>query len=136
MVLSELIGVPAPPALVADTLTATSLSLEWDGPRFANISYLVQWRYEEIADTWQYCRNLSWGPHSTVLVENLQPYTKYRVTPSLLQYYFLLPTCTIILSNSFQTTISEGGNISHYSNIIPLLVSKLAEEDRTCYILI
>lgn len=77
--LAALIGIPAAPALVADTLTATSLSLEWDGPRFANISYLVQWRYEEIADTWQYCRNQSWGPHSTVTVENLQPYTKYRV---------------------------------------------------------
>lgn len=73
------IGTPPAPALVADTLTDTSLSLEWEGKRFANISYLVQWRYEEIADTWQYCRNQSWGPHSTVLVENLQPYTKYRV---------------------------------------------------------
>jgi len=74
------IGTPSAPALVADTLTATSLSLEWEGFRYSNISYLVQWRYEELAGAWQYCRNQSWGPNSTVLVENLQPYTKYRVS--------------------------------------------------------
>ena len=74
------IGTPSAPALVADTLTATSLSLEWEGSRFSNISYLVQWRYEELAGAWQYCHNQSWGPHSIVVVENLQPYTKYRVS--------------------------------------------------------
>jgi len=39
----------------------------------------VQWRYEELAETWQYCRNQSWGEGDQILVENLQPYTKYRV---------------------------------------------------------
>ena len=43
------IGTPPAPALVADTLTATSLSLEWEGTRYANISYLVQWRYEDLS---------------------------------------------------------------------------------------
>jgi proto-oncogene tyrosine-protein kinase ROS len=80
------IGTPPAPALVADTLTATSLSLEWEGSRFSNISYLVQWRYEELAGAWQYCRNQSWGPHSTVLVENLQPYTKYRVSDGIIKH--------------------------------------------------
>lgn len=77
------IGVPPAPALVADSLTATSLRLEWKGVdikrRAAGISYLVQWRYEELAETWQYCRNQSWGEDDQILVENLQPYTKYRV---------------------------------------------------------
>lgn len=77
------IGIPAAPALVADSLTATSLSLEWKGVdidrRAGGISYLVQWRYEELAETWQYCRNQSWGEGDQILVENLQPYTKYRV---------------------------------------------------------
>nr|CAD7207082.1 unnamed protein product [Timema douglasi] len=58
--------------------------LEWDGQRFSNMSYLVQWRYEEWAGAWQYCCNQSWGPHSTVLVENLQPYTKYRFRIALM----------------------------------------------------
>lgn len=40
---------------------------------------MVQWRYEELAETWQYCRNQSWGEGDQILVENLQPYTKYRV---------------------------------------------------------
>lgn len=79
---AEEIGVPPAPALVADSLTSHSLSLEWDGDgtRFANLSYLVQWRYEELSAAWQYCRNQSWGPHSTAHVDNLQPYTKYRVS--------------------------------------------------------
>ncbi|KAK0161869.1 hypothetical protein PV327_008274 [Microctonus hyperodae] len=82
------IGVPQAPALVADSLTATSLRLEWKGidikRRAAGISYLVQWRYEELAETWQYCRNQSWGEDDQILVENLQPYTKYRFRVALL----------------------------------------------------
>ncbi|XP_018353318.1 PREDICTED: proto-oncogene tyrosine-protein kinase ROS isoform X2 [Trachymyrmex septentrionalis] len=81
------IGIPPAPALVADSLTATSLSLEWKGvdiDRRAGISYLVQWRYEELAETWQYCRNQSWGEGDQILVENLQPYTKYRFRVALL----------------------------------------------------
>ncbi|XP_015429752.1 PREDICTED: proto-oncogene tyrosine-protein kinase ROS [Dufourea novaeangliae] len=82
------IGVPPAPALVADSLTATSLRLEWKGidveRRGGGISYLVQWRYEELAETWQYCRNQSWGEDDQILVENLQPYTKYRFRVALL----------------------------------------------------
>nr|XP_034172668.1 proto-oncogene tyrosine-protein kinase ROS isoform X6 [Osmia lignaria] len=80
------IGIPPAPALVADSLTATSLRLEWKGidieRRGGGISYLVQWRYEELAETWQYCRNQSWGEDDQILVENLQPYTKYRDIPA------------------------------------------------------
>nr|XP_012141859.1 PREDICTED: proto-oncogene tyrosine-protein kinase ROS isoform X2 [Megachile rotundata] len=82
------IGIPPAPALVADSLTATSLRLEWKGidieRRGGGISYLVQWRYEELAETWQYCRNQSWGKDDQILVENLQPYTKYRFRVALL----------------------------------------------------
>ncbi|XP_033362153.1 proto-oncogene tyrosine-protein kinase ROS isoform X1 [Bombus vosnesenskii] len=82
------IGIPSAPALVADSLTATSLRLEWKGidieRRGGGISYLVQWRYEELAETWQYCRNQSWGEDDQILVENLQPYTKYRFRVALL----------------------------------------------------
>ncbi|XP_015585702.1 proto-oncogene tyrosine-protein kinase ROS isoform X3 [Cephus cinctus] len=82
------IGTPSAPALVADSLTATSLRLEWKGidveRRGGGISYLVQWRYEELAETWQYCRNQSWGEDDQILVENLQPYTKYRFRVALL----------------------------------------------------
>ncbi|KAK7868921.1 hypothetical protein R5R35_014230 [Gryllus longicercus] len=83
--LKDEIGTPPAPVLVADTLTDTSLSLEWEGmSKYSNISYLVQWRYEELAGAWQYCRNQTWGPHPTILVENLQPYTKYRFRIALL----------------------------------------------------
>lgn len=83
------IGTPPAPALLADSLTATSLSLKWSIPqrlaefmkRRRNIlrNYLIQWRYEEIGNDWKYCRNQSMEDNSTIHVENLQPFTKYRV---------------------------------------------------------
>lgn len=79
--LKELIGIPPAPALVADSLTATSLSLKWNFGRveYAGVRYLVQWMYEELSAEWQYCRNQTWGTQDVVFVDNLQPYTKYRV---------------------------------------------------------
>lgn len=84
---SELIGTPNAPALVADSLTATSLSLFWEAPNLGNINYLVQWRYEELPGTWQYYSNTSHSNRSIIYVENLQPYTKYRVSHSALYKY-------------------------------------------------
>lgn len=88
------IGSPPAPALVADSLTATSLSLEWKIPdRLVQLSrhkdhaprsYLVQWRYEEVAGDWKFCRNQSMGDNSTIRVDNLQPYTKYRFRVALI----------------------------------------------------
>ncbi|XP_012234446.2 proto-oncogene tyrosine-protein kinase ROS isoform X2 [Linepithema humile] len=85
------IGTPPAPALVADSLTATSLRLEWKGidvhRRVGSISYLVQYtrRYEKSAETWQYCRNQSWdNGNRQILVENLQPYTNYKFRVALL----------------------------------------------------
>nr|XP_026496387.1 proto-oncogene tyrosine-protein kinase ROS isoform X1 [Vanessa tameamea] len=74
----DLLGTPPAPALVADSLTATSLSLVWDAPNLGNLSYLVQWRYEELPGTWQYYSNSSHSDKSIIHVENLRPYTKYR----------------------------------------------------------
>lgn len=77
------------PALVADSLTATSLSLEWQIPpklveftkSWSHIaSYLVQWRYEEIGHDWKYCRNQSIYENSTIQVNDLRPFTKYSVS--------------------------------------------------------
>ncbi|XP_038214357.1 proto-oncogene tyrosine-protein kinase ROS [Zerene cesonia] len=74
----DLIGTPPAPALVADSLTATSLSLVWEAPNLGNLSYLVQWRYEELPGSWQYYSNSSRSDKSIINVENLRPYTKYR----------------------------------------------------------
>ncbi|XP_068617317.1 proto-oncogene tyrosine-protein kinase ROS [Battus philenor] len=74
----ELIGIPTAPALVADSLTATSLSLVWEAPNLRNLSYLVQWRYEELSGSWQYYSNTSHSDRSIIHVDNLRPYTKYR----------------------------------------------------------
>ncbi|RZC34249.1 proto-oncogene tyrosine-protein kinase ROS, partial [Asbolus verrucosus] len=77
---SKLLTPPAP-ALVADSLNATSLKLEWNFPeaKRVGLTYHVQWKYEELTATWHYCRNASWNQDDTVvLIENLQPYTKYR----------------------------------------------------------
>ncbi|CAH2047113.1 unnamed protein product, partial [Iphiclides podalirius] len=74
----ELIGIPTAPALVADSLTATSLSLVWEAPYLGILSYLVQWRYEELPGSWQYYSNTSHFDRSIIHVDNLRPYTKYR----------------------------------------------------------
>lgn len=84
------VGTPPAPALVADSLSATSLALEWQNPdAFVRLSrgrvdplesYLVQFRYEENVGDWKLCNNQSIGHNSTINVENLQPYTKYRVS--------------------------------------------------------
>ncbi|XP_031627487.1 proto-oncogene tyrosine-protein kinase ROS-like isoform X2 [Contarinia nasturtii] len=88
------IGTPPAPALLADSLTSTSLSLEWEIPenlaeimkRRRNVlrNYLVQWRYEESGNDWKYYRNQSMEDSSTIQVENLQPYTKYRFRVALI----------------------------------------------------
>nr|ALV82505.1 sev [Leptinotarsa decemlineata] len=77
------LGVPPPPALLADSLNADSLKLEWNFPKakMSGLSCHVQWRYEEFSTTWQYCRNASWNQENTVFyIYDLQPYTKYRVS--------------------------------------------------------
>lgn len=81
-IIRERIGTPPAPALVADSLTATSLKLEWDygGARYAGVRYLVQWRFEELSAAWHYYRNQTFDIEDTILVDNLQPYTKYRVS--------------------------------------------------------
>lgn len=101
------LGTPVAPALVADSLTATSLKLEWKFPeaKHAGLTYFVQWRYEELAASWQYCRNQTWGPHDTVVVENLQPYTKYRVYISTYNLFTNVNTSYI---NFFLILVSSG----------------------------
>lgn len=82
---------PAAPALVPDSLTATTLSLEWFVPsKFAelakgnlfkktkNETYFVQC-HEDSEDDWKICGNQSIYENSTIHMERLQPYTKYKV---------------------------------------------------------
>lgn len=86
-------GTPPAPALVADSLTATSLALEWQNPDvFARLSrglvvplqsYLVQFRFEENVGDWRFCSNQTIGHNSTIRVQNLNPYTKYRFRVAL-----------------------------------------------------
>ncbi|XP_074032211.1 receptor protein-tyrosine kinase sevenless isoform X2 [Leptinotarsa decemlineata] len=81
------LGVPPPPALLADSLNADSLKLEWNFPKakMSGLSCHVQWRYEEFSTTWQYCRNASWNQENTVFyIYDLQPYTKYRFRIALI----------------------------------------------------
>ncbi|XP_060523893.1 proto-oncogene tyrosine-protein kinase ROS isoform X2 [Cylas formicarius] len=75
------LGIPPAPALLAGSLESTSLKLEWKFPEAVKVGLNchVQWRYEELAATWQYCRNVTWNAdNSNFFVQGLQPYTKYR----------------------------------------------------------
>lgn len=116
--LKQEIGNPPAPALVADTLTATSLSLEWEIPKkLAQITkgfleppqnYLVQYRYEESPGDWKFCTNHIMEDNTTIRVEHLQPYTKYRVskilpitfsTKNTFNCYFIsVPNCIAIIN--------------------------------------
>lgn len=82
---------PMPPALVPDSLTSTTLSLEWFVPpkflelakgnlfkKTKNETYFVQC-YEDLEDDWKICGNQTIYENSTIHMEQLQPYTKYKV---------------------------------------------------------
>lgn len=121
------IGTPPAPALVADSLTSTSLSLEWEGQRHSNLSYLVQWHYEEISGAWQYCRNQTWGENSIVHVDNLQPYTKYRVITYIFKcsksfVFFII--CNTFVYNTYSNLFSFEWLFS-YRLIILILLYRL-----------
>ncbi|XP_014249043.1 proto-oncogene tyrosine-protein kinase ROS [Cimex lectularius] len=80
--LKDELGRPPPPALVADSLTSTSLKLEWERGSYPNLTALLQWSYAD-AGQWQYARNQSWNLNQ-VNVSCLRPYTNYRFRVSLL----------------------------------------------------
>jgi hypothetical protein len=68
---SDEIGTVAAQALVADTLTATFLSLEWEGSKHNGTLYRLQWQYAEVPDsTWQYCRNHTQLPQEDSIIYN------------------------------------------------------------------
>lgn len=108
------IGTPEAPSLVADSLSAYSLSLSWtvpkkfyslargktihSNPTFRN--YLVQWRYEEFMQDWKFSIYQSIGDNDTIRLDNLQPYTKYRVNQFLMPHVFL--TFNKFLNCSFE----------------------------------
>lgn len=82
---------PAAPALVPDSLTSKTLSLEWFvPPKFLELAkgnlfkktksetYFVQC-YEDLEDDWKICGNQTIYENSTIHMERLQPYTKYKV---------------------------------------------------------
>jgi hypothetical protein len=79
------------PALIPDSLTSTSLSLEWSVPtkfselakgnlfkKTKNETYFVQC-YEDYEDVWKLCGVQTVYENSTIHMEELQPYTKYKV---------------------------------------------------------
>lgn len=73
---------PPPPVLVADSLTPTSLQLEWNYEKanLAGLKYLVQWKYEKVSPSWQFYKKQTWAPNDTIFaLDDLQPFTKYRV---------------------------------------------------------
>ncbi|XP_065345977.1 proto-oncogene tyrosine-protein kinase ROS isoform X2 [Cloeon dipterum] len=77
--LKDELGYPSTPALVADSLDSTSLSLEWNGVGQTDTLYGIQWKYEEVPSSrWTYCCNQTMLPGTSRTIDNLVPYTKYR----------------------------------------------------------
>ncbi|XP_050428827.1 proto-oncogene tyrosine-protein kinase ROS isoform X2 [Adelges cooleyi] len=74
-----------PPSLVPDSLTNTSLKLQWKGVKRDDFSYSVQWKLENNSGTWQYCQKQEWINNSAIIkLTELQPYTNYRFRVVLL----------------------------------------------------
>ncbi|XP_070506786.1 proto-oncogene tyrosine-protein kinase ROS isoform X3 [Chironomus tepperi] len=87
---------PMAPALIPDSLTSTSLSLEWSVPskfselakgnlfkKTKNETYFVQC-YEDYEDDWKLCGKQTIYENSTIRLENIHPYTKYKFRIALL----------------------------------------------------
>ncbi|XP_035224053.1 uncharacterized protein LOC118196708 [Stegodyphus dumicola] len=87
--LEEEIGTPAAPYLVAETRTNSSITIEWTAASpYLNISYLVQYRYSHSSD-WEYYKPHNLLKDNWLKVEDLHPYTKYRVRLILLLHGFV-----------------------------------------------
>ncbi|KAJ8921659.1 hypothetical protein NQ315_010568, partial [Exocentrus adspersus] len=120
--LRVLLGLPPAPALLADSLTATSLMLEWhfQAAHKVGLNCHVQWRYEELSASWQYCRNVTWDQENNIfLVEGLQPYTKYRFRIALILGYHrhhhgdpIVSSASVVIS-----TLPSGVPISSPMNV-------------------
>ena len=80
------------PALIPDSLTSKSLSLEWSVPakfselakgnlfkKIKNETYFVQCHEDCEDDVWKLCGEQTIYENSTIHMENLHPYTKYKV---------------------------------------------------------
>ncbi|XP_054163602.1 proto-oncogene tyrosine-protein kinase ROS-like isoform X2 [Oppia nitens] len=72
------VGTPLAPYLVADTLTNESLTIEWKRSSYDNITYLVQWRYEQLGGDWNYYMPDTPLNTSRVEIKGLKAYTEYR----------------------------------------------------------
>jgi proto-oncogene tyrosine-protein kinase ROS len=72
------VGIPSAPFLVADSLTNESLIIEWNSAPFANITYLVQWKYELLGGDWNYYKADSPLNASRMEIKGLEAYTQYR----------------------------------------------------------
>ncbi|XP_077977455.1 proto-oncogene tyrosine-protein kinase ROS-like [Glandiceps talaboti] len=70
-------GDPSEPLLVADSLTNTSLQLEWTAATNPDILYLIQWKYYDLVSDWTYYQPNQPLNDTTVEITNLHPYTTY-----------------------------------------------------------
>nr|CAH7747846.1 unnamed protein product [Callosobruchus chinensis] len=137
-VLRGAVGRPPAPALLADSLAPTHLRLEWRPPKLNALAALgrhVQWRYEDAQpqgqhqgqQQWQYARAAKWDVDGrTVLVEGLQPYSKYRFRIALLLGPPLSSTTTTTTSTSTSTDYGEGefDSVPHPHFSEPIAVSQ------------
>ncbi|KAG8193692.1 hypothetical protein JTE90_024053 [Oedothorax gibbosus] len=72
------VGTPVEPYLVAETRTNVSIAIQWAKSPYENISYLVQWRYDNMHHDWEYYKPTKLLKDHYLNVEGLHPYTKYR----------------------------------------------------------
>lgn len=127
---------PLAPALVPDSLTSTTLSLEWFVPpkflelakgnlfkKTKNETYFVQC-YEESEDDWKICGNQTIYGNATIHMERLQPYTKYKVRQNTV--WLITPPGTNSTLFQFRVALLLSENEAIYSE--PSVVISTNEE--------
>ncbi|XP_006815428.2 proto-oncogene tyrosine-protein kinase ROS-like, partial [Saccoglossus kowalevskii] len=68
---------PTSPWLVADSLSNTSLQLKWDSANNDRITYLIQWKYQDIASLWTYYQMPKPLNETSIIISDLHPYMTY-----------------------------------------------------------
>lgn len=91
------VGIPAAPYLVADSISNHSLTIEWNPApaRYSNITYLVQWKYENLPGDWNYYQPEMPLTKNRLRIQHLKAYTMYRFRVA----WIIMPQLTPLMSN-------------------------------------
>lgn len=101
--IKTLIGVPEAPTLVPHSITNDSLTIEWHTAEQlpTNITYRVQWKYQNFSSTWTYASDVPPGD-TRLRINNLYAYTSYLFRVE----WIIVPSFRISIFSKASNTIT------------------------------